>query len=88
MVARKSQIRPFHEKHMLSDQRGRDDVVPTCLQRYCPKGNMVPYMRRRSRPTSIVTSKVTSETNTAMMVFFVSSEFGTPQALCAGTHVA
>lgn len=66
IVAKRSQIRPFDEKH-ISDQGWTVVLLPmlTCLHRNCPKANIDPCRRKRSRPAIIVRSKITSETNTA-----------------------
>ena len=86
-VAKKSQIRPFHGKHM-SDQSRKDTSLPTCLQRIFHKPNMLPYCGMRRRPTSIMRSKTTSVTSVAVTFFLVLSVFITTQTFCAGTHAA
>ena len=85
MVATKSQTKPFQEKNK---HPARDATSPTCFQRSCPKANMVPCWRSRSRPTSIVRSKTTSVTSKAMTVLLPLSVFSTSQTLCAGSHPA
>ena len=58
--------------------------MPTCLQRNCPKANIVPCWRRRSRPTSIARSKTTSEAVVAIRFFLLESVFTPTQALSVG----
>ena len=84
-MAKKSQIRPLREKN-ISNQNRRNPALPTWFQRSCPKANIVPCWRRRSRRMSIVRSKTTSETSTAMMFALLLSVFGTAQTPCAGAH--
>ena len=74
-----------HGKH-ISDQRRRDAALPTCFQRSCPKPDIMPLRLKRSRPTSIVRSKTTSETSVAIAFWLLVSVFSTPQTLCSGTH--
>lgn len=72
----------------ISDRRGRDAALPTCVQRTRPKPIMVPYLRRRSKPTSIVSSRTTSVASVTMMFFLLLSGFSTTQTLSVGAHVA
>ena len=85
-VAKKSQARPFQNMYAISDTSDGECASPTCLQRSFPKPNRVPSLRRRSKPTSIVRSKTTSETSMAIMLSLLLSVSNTTQALSSGTH--